>query len=266
MIVGELLATALGIALTKLFLLLPHASPSLDLSPSSTIAHPPRGMTFEDLRFLAGALAVGLSSAAMTLTKTVYPPAGATALLSAIDPRCTNLGWWLLPLAMLSTIVNLVVGLAINNLQRRWPVWWWTEGDVGRRRTQAEGGGDISGPGGLPIVQGVEVVPQVVPSTELEKRVSEASTLTMLSSGGNKPVDAKGEKVNNSDCGDGGASAAGMQVRGDRLILPPGLDLSEQETQVLDEVRRRMRIMSRVEEENKEKEKEKEKVMGDENV
>ena len=88
---------------------------------------------FEDLRWLAGALSCGLASAVMTLTKTVYPPAGATALLAAVDPTLSRLGWFLLPLVLLSAVLTLISSLFINNIQRQYPLYWWTPADLSKK-------------------------------------------------------------------------------------------------------------------------------------
>ena len=55
---------------------------------------------FESLRWLAGALRRGLASALMIFINTVYPAAGATSLLVAVDPQVERLGWYLLPLIL----------------------------------------------------------------------------------------------------------------------------------------------------------------------
>ena len=110
-IIGHIISAAIGVGITKLFRL---------------------NADFEDLRWLAGALACGLASAAMTVTNTVYPPSGATALLAAVDPQVERLGWYLLPLVLLSAILTLMTSLVINNIQRRYPTFWWTPANVGR--------------------------------------------------------------------------------------------------------------------------------------
>ena len=109
-IVGHFLAALVGISITKLFSL---------------------NSNFEELRWLAGALACGLASALMTVTNTVYPPAGATALLAAVDPQVEHLGWYLLPLVCLSAVLTLFVSLLINNIQRQYPIYWWTPANLG---------------------------------------------------------------------------------------------------------------------------------------
>ncbi|KAG0651147.1 Transmembrane [Hyphodiscus hymeniophilus] len=67
-VLGQIFSAAIGISITKLFQHSPH---------------------FEALRWVAGALSVGVASAVMGITKTVHPPAGATALLCATSPEIT---------------------------------------------------------------------------------------------------------------------------------------------------------------------------------
>lgn len=88
---------------------------------------------FENLRWLAGALACGLASAVMVLAKAVYPPAGATALLAAVDPEISRLGWYMPPLVLLCSTLTLIASLLVNNIQRRYPMYWWTPAHLGRR-------------------------------------------------------------------------------------------------------------------------------------
>ena len=112
-IVGHALAALVGISVTKLFSL---------------------NSNFENLRWVAGALTCGLASALMTLTKTVHPPAGATALLAAVDPQVERLGWYLLPLVLISTFLTLILSLLINNVRRQYPAYWWTPADLGSNK------------------------------------------------------------------------------------------------------------------------------------
>lgn len=79
----------------------------------------------------------------MGFTKTVHPPAGATALLAATSPEIVALGWFLVPLSVLGSALLGVVGLLVNNLQRRWPEYWWTPDDVSRKGDQRDTGNDI---------------------------------------------------------------------------------------------------------------------------
>ena len=52
-------------------------------------------------------------------------------MLAAIDPRVSGLGWYLLPLVLVSSLLMLGAALVINNLQRQFPIYWWTPADVG---------------------------------------------------------------------------------------------------------------------------------------
>lgn len=110
-LLGQILSATIGICITKLFHLSPH---------------------FESLRWVSGALSVGVASALMGLTKTVHPPAGATALLCSTEPSITALGWLFIPMITLGTVLLLAVALLLNNIQRQFPVYWWTPADLKR--------------------------------------------------------------------------------------------------------------------------------------
>lgn len=60
----------------------------------------------------------------MTITKTIHPPSGATAMIAATQADITALGWYYIPVVMLSAALALGVGLITNNIQRRYPVFW----------------------------------------------------------------------------------------------------------------------------------------------
>lgn len=62
----------------------------------------------------------------MQVTKTTHPPAGATALLPATSREVWVVSWYFLPVVLLSSTLVLVTALFVNNLQRRYPVFWWT--------------------------------------------------------------------------------------------------------------------------------------------
>ena len=126
-IVGHFLSAVIGVCISKLF----------GLSPN-----------FDGLQWLAGALSVGLASAVMVLTKTVHPPAGATALLAVADSSVSHLGWYLLPLILLSSVLTTLSSLIVNNIQRRWPIYWWTPVDLSKGQSSdietAPDGGKVS--------------------------------------------------------------------------------------------------------------------------
>lgn len=115
LVLGHFLSALLGVCITKLFALLPQAR-------------------FDNLRWVAGGLAVGASSVVMGLTKTIHPPAGATALLAATSPDVTRLGWYLLPLVLLGCTLMLASACVINNIQRQFPMYWWTHVDLSDKK------------------------------------------------------------------------------------------------------------------------------------
>ena len=60
----------------------------------------------------------------MQITKTTHPPAGATAFLAAVNAEVYNISWYYLPVVLLSSMLVLATALLLNNIQRRYPVFW----------------------------------------------------------------------------------------------------------------------------------------------
>jgi HPP family len=83
--------------------------------------------------YLLAPLACALASAAMTLTGTLHPPGGATAVLAVADPGLRAIGWNLVPLVVIACLVMISVACIMGNLLRRYPVYWWTTGKCGSR-------------------------------------------------------------------------------------------------------------------------------------
>lgn len=110
MFLGQILSSVIGVAISKAF---------------STTHH-------GQLNWLSGALACAASIAAMALTNTVHPPAGATALLASTDASVVRLGWALVPLVALCCGVLLFVALLVGGARGGgFPVFWWSEGELG---------------------------------------------------------------------------------------------------------------------------------------
>lgn len=173
-VLSQLFASVIGVGIAKLFALNPRA---------------------EELHWLSGALACAAATAVMILTKTVHPPAGATALLAAVDKTALALGWWLVPVMLLGAALMLVAALIINNIQRRFPVYWWTAEDLTRTRQKppdVERAGSSAGEPGaktfapslegrslsegepqLVVRRGQVVVPEAMYLTSEEKQVLE---------------------------------------------------------------------------------------------
>jgi hypothetical protein len=74
----------------------------------------------------------------MGLTNTVHPPGGATALLAAVDPTVDAMGWFFVPLVLIGSLLMLGCALVVNNIQRQFPMFWWTPRDVGRKRSSPD--------------------------------------------------------------------------------------------------------------------------------
>ncbi|KZV68116.1 hypothetical protein PENSPDRAFT_754332 [Peniophora sp. CONT] len=81
---------------------------------------------FEDLRWLASGISCATTIVLMELTHTMHPPAGATAIIPIVTVQATALGWYYLPVVLLSSILSLSVALLVNNVQRRYPAFWLT--------------------------------------------------------------------------------------------------------------------------------------------
>lgn len=124
LILGHFLSALIGVSTTKGFQRLPYEK-------------------FEELRWLAGSLSVGVASLVMAMTKTVHPPAGATALLAATSIEITVLGWWLLPLVLLASSLMCTSAMLVNNLTRRWPLYWWTPVDLSKKQSDIVHKGDV---------------------------------------------------------------------------------------------------------------------------
>ncbi|KAI8149405.1 HPP family protein [Fennellomyces sp. T-0311] len=105
---GNLIASFIGVCIHKLF---------LEIKTPETYVN--------EVRWVGGATSVALTLVAMQLTKTVHPPCGATALLPLAQPDIGELGWLYIGIMALSSTIMLVVALLIDNIERRYPVYWW---------------------------------------------------------------------------------------------------------------------------------------------
>lgn len=184
---------------------------------------------FEELRWLAGAVSCGLASAVMTITKTVYPPAGALALIAAVDPILSRLGWYLLPLVLLSSISILLSSLLLNNIQRKYPQYWWTPADLSKK----------------------------MPGTDAEKTIDIEKTINVEKTTDNEKAADIMENNDANQAASGGASSIATEttryedareplisIRADSILVPESMFLSEEEAAVLETLRNRLRAPS----------------------
>ncbi|KAI5118331.1 hypothetical protein M0805_006613 [Coniferiporia weirii] len=103
LVFGHFISALVGLCVTKLFSLNSH---------------------FDSLRWLAGSLSTSIAIVIMQMTATTHPPAGATALLVAVDDDVWALSWYYLPVVLLSSMLVLAVALLVNNIQRKYPAFW----------------------------------------------------------------------------------------------------------------------------------------------
>lgn len=132
---GHFLSALVGICITKLFSLMPSES------------------KFDSLRWIAASLSSAIAIVVMQATETTHPPAGATALLPAVDEAVWELSWYFLPVVLLSSTMLLLVGLLLNNIQRVYPVFWYAPASPTRTKQQQvePSKGDVAPSGGQPL-------------------------------------------------------------------------------------------------------------------
>jgi hypothetical protein len=184
------LASTVGVAVRKLF----------DL-----------GTTSRDFLWLGGSLSTACATAVMALTGTVHPPAGATALLAVVDENVALLGWYLLPVMLLGCVLMQSVALVVNNIQRRFPVYWWAPDEVGQRW------------GGR----------------EKQPSVEEGAN----ASDGNSYTGAKLQQSTSSHLEEGREGVAGDQwlvISKDQIVIPEGMYLAPEELSLLESLRERL--------------------------
>ncbi|KAL1920132.1 uncharacterized protein VTP21DRAFT_1278 [Calcarisporiella thermophila] len=102
---GHFVAAIIGVSIEKLF----------NLSPKH-----------ESLIWLSAALSVAISIVVMIVLKITHPPAGATSMIPIVGGQTyRNLGYWYVLIVIAEAAIMLAVALLVNNLQRRYPSYWW---------------------------------------------------------------------------------------------------------------------------------------------
>lgn len=147
-------------------------------------------------------MACAFSTSVMGITNTVHPPGGATALLAAIEPSITAMGWDFVPVVLVGSCLMLVVALVLNNIQRRFPVYWWTPRDVGRKAKKTD----------------IETGPK-----EEEK----------------KTKDVKDERADSEQ--EGKCTSREIVISADTIRVPYGFTLGPEQEEILEVLRDRLR-------------------------
>lgn len=110
-IVGHTIAAIVGTAIAKAF------------------QHAPN--FFANYSWVAAAVACAGASVAMSMTNTVHPPGGATAIIACTEASVIQLGWIYPALMLLASVLMVAVACLFNNVARQYPVFWWTPEEVG---------------------------------------------------------------------------------------------------------------------------------------
>lgn len=97
-------------------------------------------------QWLAASLSTAIALIVMHLTKTTHPPAGATALMPCTDPVIWALGWYFLPVVLLSSTMVLATALIINNIQRQYPKFWFAALPLPVQKAEKQQSGDAPTP------------------------------------------------------------------------------------------------------------------------
>ena len=178
---------------------------------------------FAKYPWLAAAVACAAASVAMSMTNTVHPPGGATAILACTDKQIIALGWMFPPLILLASTIMVAVACLVNNTLRWYPVFWWTPDETGsklpwyRKRKEYFGGGDSEAG-----------VLEKSPSSEAETRSEH--NLEREFSNEVQFIPGLGE----------------VQVASYALRMPPHFHLSDEEAEVLGALQARLRNHSEI--------------------
>lgn len=111
-ICGHTIGSVVGVIIAQLFLNIQHHW----ASESQRVA----------VQWVGGATAMAICLSLMQITKTVHPPAGATALIAVVTPNILEISWFYIGVVVLSAVMQVTVGCLINNIERRYPQYWWT--------------------------------------------------------------------------------------------------------------------------------------------
>lgn len=135
-------------------------------------------------------------------------------MLAATNAQIVAMGWMYVPFVVLCTSVMLAIALVVNNIQRCYPLYWWTEGEIGVRAKVVD------------VEKGQRGRSGTVNSTESER------TLRNGSEGGV-------EEDRSYVCDSGPV----VVVTGHSIDLPPMLDVTAEELEVLKRMQTRLGAM-----------------------
>ncbi|QIW99537.1 hypothetical protein AMS68_005055 [Peltaster fructicola] len=165
---------------------------------------------FNNLRWIAGALACALGSLATGLTNTVHPPGGATAVLAAVDPTIIAMGWWFVPVILVGICVMMGVAFITNNIARQYPMYWWSPEETGQAYKKTK--------------QSDEEQQQIQKQDEQDDNDKQDEE---------NEEDGYAHSESTLQHVDSNKSTHGIFVSADQMLLPSELELSPEELRVL---------------------------------
>ncbi|KAK5133179.1 hypothetical protein LTR08_008115 [Meristemomyces frigidus] len=195
MVIGQTVSAIIGVSIAKLFQL----SPTL----------------FANYAWLAGAFGCACASWIMSVTNTVHPPGGATAVLASTEAQIVALGWMFVPFILLGSVLMLAVALLFNNTLRQYPEYWWTPADVGHK---------------LRAVRRAKTEPEA--ENGLEKKTSSTESERTLR-----------QELDNIDFVEG---LEDIHILAYRIRMPSHLDLTQDEVTLLEKLQERIRTHGEV--------------------
>ncbi|KAI7886280.1 hypothetical protein K492DRAFT_233563 [Lichtheimia hyalospora FSU 10163] len=131
---GTLVASIIGVAINQMFL---HIN-----TPEDAVEH---------VRWVAGATSVAITLVLMLALKCVHPPAGATTIIPIAIKEAGDLGWYYIGVMMLSLTIMVVIAMIINNIDRRYPTFWWTPTPAPASLPSPVAAATVSDPAGLEV-------------------------------------------------------------------------------------------------------------------
>ncbi|GAN10023.1 hpp family protein [Mucor ambiguus] len=82
------------------------------------------------VQWVGGATAMAISLLIMQITKCVHPPGGATAVIPVTTPAFLEIKWLYIGVVVLSAVIQVFFACLINNIDRRYPVYWWAPSEL----------------------------------------------------------------------------------------------------------------------------------------
>ncbi|KAI8645295.1 HPP family-domain-containing protein, partial [Parasitella parasitica] len=82
------------------------------------------------VQWVGGATAMAFSLVIMQITKCVHPPGGASALIPVVTTAILDIKWFYIGVVALSAVIQVAVACLVNNIERRYPVYWWAPNEA----------------------------------------------------------------------------------------------------------------------------------------